>query len=211
RFLLICAAVLLAVAARGNRHHGRPACGLPKFADKLAVEKKSELEAIWKDFKEGAECEDEREKTKEFVSKLSVEERKTIFDKHHRGGPHFLKGVPEETRDKFHQLFRDHSVDREEKHKLFHELALKELKGENLEEFLKFEKTMEERKAEFNKKVEALSADAKKVYDQLQSLKEQKRKIMADAKPEVRKELDALYESGHHRGGRHGHHGDRRH
>ncbi|GMS85077.1 hypothetical protein PENTCL1PPCAC_7252, partial [Pristionchus entomophagus] len=216
RLFLVCAALLIAtVAARGNRHHGKPPCGLPKFTEKLSGEKKSELETIWKDFKEGEDCDDEREKTKEFVSKLSDEERKSLFgDRHHRGGPHFLRGVPEEVRDKFHTIFRDHTVEREEKHKMFHELAMKELKGDNLEEFLKFEKSMEERKAEWNKKVEALSADAKKVYEQLQALREQKRKILADAKPEIRKELDALFEGahhhGHHRFGRHGHHQEER-
>ncbi|GMR37371.1 hypothetical protein PMAYCL1PPCAC_07566, partial [Pristionchus mayeri] len=206
RLFLLCAALLLAVSARGNRHHGKPACGLPKFSERLSDEKKSELEAIWKDYKEGEECDEQREKTKEFVSKLPEEERNTLFSHKHHRGPHFLKGVPEEVRDKFHTLFRDHSVDREEKHKKFHDLAMKELKGDNLEEFLKFEKTMEERKAEWNKKVESLSADAKKVYEQLQALREQKRKILSEAKPEIRKELDALFDHHHHRFGRHGHH-----
>ncbi|KAF8360279.1 hypothetical protein PRIPAC_87202 [Pristionchus pacificus] len=213
RFFLVCAAVLVAVAARSNRHHGKPPCGMPKFSEKLATEKKTELEAIWKDFKEGEECDEEREKTKEFVSKLSDEERKGLFGDHHKHhrGPHFLKGVPEEVRDKFQTLFRDHTVDREEKHKRFHEMAMKELTGDKLEEFLKFEKTMEERKAEWNKKVDALSVDARKVYEQLQALREQKRKILAEAKPEIRKELDALFDHHHHRFGRHhGHHSEER-
>lgn len=79
--------------------------------------------------------------------------------------------------------------------------------------------------------MDALSVDAKKVYEQLQALREQKRKILAEAKPEVRKlifdlwslssdlifeleirkELDALFDHHHHRFGRHhGHHSEER-
>lgn len=43
-------------------------CGLPRFAERLQLEKKGQLEEIWKGWKEGEECDGQKEKTKQFVS-----------------------------------------------------------------------------------------------------------------------------------------------
>lgn len=43
-------------------------CGLPPFVDDLPENEKKEIISVWKDYKQGDECVDERQETQEIVS-----------------------------------------------------------------------------------------------------------------------------------------------
>ncbi|VDL80659.1 unnamed protein product [Nippostrongylus brasiliensis] len=104
-------------------------------------------------------------------------------------GPAFLRGVAEEVRVQFENLWKDHSIPREQKPEKFKELAEKLLNAEQLKEFNKFHQALQRRREEFQKKLAELTPAAREAHEKLAKLREERHK----ASEAVRAELNRLY------------------
>uniref|UniRef100_A0A0M3IS52 OV39 antigen n=1 Tax=Ascaris lumbricoides TaxID=6252 RepID=A0A0M3IS52_ASCLU len=163
---------------------------------------KQEVQAIWRNYREGDDCENRRERTKAVLDRLPPETRDRIF--HH--GPPFLRGASDEVRKQsfimVHRFFEEHlmrdlwrnrSITGEEKATKFRELANKLLNKQQLAEFKKFDDERERMKKEFAEKVSKLSPKAKEVYEKLESLRKERVKIYKGMSPEIREEIEQLF------------------
>ncbi|PIO77168.1 hypothetical protein TELCIR_00751 [Teladorsagia circumcincta] len=108
-------------------------------------------------------------------------------------GPAFLRDVTDDVRAQFDNLWKDHSIPREEKPEKFKELASKLLNAEQLKEFNKFHAALQRRREEFQKKVEQLTPEARAAHEKLTKLREERHKIFMEASESVRAELNQLY------------------
>uniref|UniRef100_A0A914ZVN8 OV39 antigen n=2 Tax=Parascaris univalens TaxID=6257 RepID=A0A914ZVN8_PARUN len=186
QFLIVAAflATLPAVVSTWGKR-----CGLPPFIAEMPAAEKQEVEAIWRDYKEGDDCEDRRERTKAVLDRLPPEIRDKIF--HHI--PPFLRGASDEVRKQFKDLWKNRSITIEEKAIKFRELANKLLNKQQLAEFKKFDEEHERMKKEFAEKVSKLSPKAKEAYEKLDSLRKERVKIYKEMSPEVREEIEQLF------------------
>uniref|UniRef100_F1LEV1 OV39 antigen n=1 Tax=Ascaris suum TaxID=6253 RepID=F1LEV1_ASCSU len=150
---------------------------------------KQEVQAIWRNYREGDDCENRRERTKAVLDRLPPETRDRIF--HH--GPPFLRGASDEVRKQFRDLWRNRSITGEEKATKFRELANKLLNKQQLAEFKKFDDERERMKKEFAEKVSKLSPKAKEVYEKLENLRKERVKIYKGMSPEIREEIEQLF------------------
>ncbi|KAK6018593.1 hypothetical protein OSTOST_15816 [Ostertagia ostertagi] len=126
-------------------------CGLPSFTDRLPSDAQEKIQKIWKNYEDGEGCDKQHQATKEILDALPEDVRsKAMRSK----GPAFLRDVTDDVRAQFDNLWKDHSIPREEKPEKFKELASKLLNAEQLKEFNKFHAALQRRREEFQKKVE---------------------------------------------------------
>ncbi|VDP16229.1 unnamed protein product [Heligmosomoides polygyrus] len=188
-YLLLIFATIV-VAERGHRRRGPPRCGLPTFTDRLPEDAAEKIKKIWEKFVDGEGCDKEHQATKDILDELPSDVRaKAMRFK----GPSFLRGVSDEVRLQFDNLWKDHSIPRDEKPEKFKELAEKVLNAEQLKEFNKFHAAVKRRREEFQKKLAKLSPEAREAHEKLTKLREERHKIFMEASPSVRAELNKLY------------------
>ncbi|EYC29200.1 hypothetical protein Y032_0006g2836 [Ancylostoma ceylanicum] len=118
-----------------------PPCGLPPFIDKLPADAQVKVREVWKNYKQGQDCNNEHSQTRQIMHSLPQEVRRKIF---RPPLPPPLMKAPKDVQDKFRAIFEDRSIPFESKAKRVHELAQKVLKGDVLKEFNEFHSRMEE-------------------------------------------------------------------
>ncbi|TMS34207.1 hypothetical protein L596_001844 [Steinernema carpocapsae] len=199
--LLAFVAIASAKKAIKKESEEEVVCGVPTYVDKLPSDKQEELREIWSSFRDGDNCEDEREQTKKFVESLPDKVKKQIQGKSggRWRGPKFLEGASDEVRQQFRDLWHDRLIKKEDKPQKFLELAKKTLDEEHFALFKKSEKERDGRRKAFQDRVEKLSPEAKAAYDKLEKLREERMKIYDEVPEGVRKELRTLFWSRWHR------------
>ncbi|RCN47098.1 hypothetical protein ANCCAN_06817 [Ancylostoma caninum] len=133
-----------------------PPCGLPPFIDKLPADAQTKLRNIWQNYKEGADCSNEHDQTRQILDSLPAEVRSAIF----RDGPSGrVHSLPQEVRgaisrpppemraantliDQFTAIMDDESISWFERQKKMLALARKVLKGDELKRFNESIRTM---------------------------------------------------------------------
>lgn len=131
-----------------------------------------ELKTIWEDAK--LTFRQKKEKTQEIMKTLTEAERKEVeaLRPHHGHHfmPKFMRSLPQETKDKFTAIFRDHSLKPEDKDAALTKLAESVLTPEQLTQF----KEHMEKMAEFHKKMQEklakLSPNARKAADAMHAV-----------------------------------------
>uniref|UniRef100_A0A0M3IZ51 DUF148 domain-containing protein n=1 Tax=Anisakis simplex TaxID=6269 RepID=A0A0M3IZ51_ANISI len=162
---------------------------LPPFVVEMPDEEQKEVKTIWRNYKKGDDCGELREQTKAVLDRLPSETRDRIF--HH--GPSFLRGASDDVRRQFKEVWKNSSLNHEEKLSAVRELAEKLLNKKQLAEFKRIDAERERAKEEFAAKVSKLSPAAKEAYDKLEELKKEKAKIYESLSPEVRIEINRLF------------------
>jgi len=201
-YLVVLGLLAIIGSTTARRHHGRPPCGLPPFVEKLPGDQAMELREIWKNYRKGADCESEREATKELVDGLPWHIRRTIF--HH--GPSFLKNATEETREQFRKMWHNRTLRGDAKKAAIQALAARTLNPVQMREFEKWSKEQDKKHKEFEAKMEKLSPEARTAFDKLESLRDQKAAIFDGLSISARDELHALWSHRNSRGGGHRRH-----
>ncbi|PAV85095.1 hypothetical protein WR25_04514 [Diploscapter pachys] len=202
QLLLLGIFLIVAVSARkNNKHH--PRCGLPPFAENLSDDIKEKLGKIWENYEVGTDCKEQRDATQQIVDNLTPEQKIRALrpihhePKHHLGhghhGPKFLRNTTKEVRHQFYSLWKNQTLTRDEKTKAFDELANKTLDADQLEEYKKFAEEIKKRQAEFQKRVDQLSPEARGAYEKLNELKNQKARIFTDLSDSAKEELHQLW------------------
>ncbi|WKX97213.1 hypothetical protein Q1695_013131 [Nippostrongylus brasiliensis] len=174
----------------GHRRKGPSRCGLPTFTDRLPLEVSEQIHKIWDAYVDGEGCDKEHQETKKILDGLPRDVRARAMRPR---GPAFLRGVAEEVRVQFENLWKDHSIPREQKPEKFKELAEKLLNAEQLKEFNKFHQALQRRREEFQKKLAELTPAAREAHEKLAKLREERHKIFMEASEAVRAELNRLY------------------
>uniref|UniRef100_A0A0N5A8H8 Secreted protein n=1 Tax=Syphacia muris TaxID=451379 RepID=A0A0N5A8H8_9BILA len=151
----------------------KPPCGLPPFINQLPIDGQEKLREIWKNYKEGMECDNEHQQTREYIHLLPDGLKHIIFAG--RCGPSFLRNVSKTIRDEFRSVWFNHRLSEQEKELRLKKLAYSLLSGESLALFHKWDEELQIRKAEFAEKVANLSPDAR---DSLEKWKTLKFKVM---------------------------------
>ncbi|XGW11091.1 hypothetical protein V3C99_012526 [Haemonchus contortus] len=188
KVVLLCVLATVVVDAANRRLN--PRCGLPSFTSRLPSDTQEKIEKIWESYKDGNECDKEHRATKTILDALPEDVRsKAIRPK----GPAFLIGASDDVRAQFDNLWKDHSIPREEKPEKFKELAEKLLNAKQLKEFNKFHATLQRRREDFQKKVDQLTPEARAAHEKLTKLREERHKIFMEASESVRAELNQLY------------------
>jgi len=162
-------------------------CGLPRFLHKLPEEYQEKIKAIWAEYQEGEECFKELKQTREVIHSLPSEARHKIF----KGmcGPSFLKNASQTVRVEFKKVWFDPNLTIDEKELAFKRLAYSLLSGEALQQFVKWEADLQERKHERNEKIAKLSPAARAAYDKWMSMRKEERIFLNSLSTEVRQEL----------------------
>ncbi|KAK6039471.1 hypothetical protein COOONC_23024 [Cooperia oncophora] len=174
KIVLLCILASVVTAGGGHRRRGPSRCGLPSFTERLPSEAQEEIKKIWKNYEDGEGCDKEHQATKEILDALPEDVRSKAMRPR---GPAFLRGVTDDVRAQFDNLWKDHSIPREEKPEKFKELASKLLNAEQLKEFNKFHAALQRRREEFQKKVEQLTPEARAAHEKLTKLREERHKV----------------------------------
>ncbi|VDO37374.1 unnamed protein product [Haemonchus placei] len=157
KVVLLCVLATVVVGASNRRLN--PRCGLPSFTSRLPSDAQEKIEKIWESYKDGKECDKEHKATKTIVSWCSL---CAIRPK----GPAFLIGASDEVRAQFDNLWKDHSIPREEKPEKFKELAEKNL-------VLEISESGQYRSIQ----VEQLTPEARAAHEKLTKLREERHKV----------------------------------
>uniref|UniRef100_A0A0R3S2D3 DUF148 domain-containing protein n=1 Tax=Elaeophora elaphi TaxID=1147741 RepID=A0A0R3S2D3_9BILA len=164
-------------------------CGLPPFVGDLPQSEKKEVLAIWKDYKSGEDCTDQRQETQEIIDSLPSDVRAAVFS---RPAP-FLKDASFSVKKLFRDITHNTTLTHEEKKQELSKLAEQVLNKKQLAQFRQYLADHERRRKEFEEKVKNLSPEAKEVYEKLERLKLERAKIMQAMSDDVRKELRQLF------------------
>ncbi|VDO33059.1 unnamed protein product, partial [Brugia timori] len=164
-------------------------CGLPPFVDDLPNSEKKEILSIWKDYKSGDDCTDQRRETQEIIDNLTSDIRAVLFGR----PPSFLKDAPISVRKMFRDIMHNRTLKHDEKKQELNNLAVQILNQKQLAEFRRYLEEREHQKKEFENKVNNLSPAAKEVFHKLERLKAERAKIMDVMTDDVRKELRQLF------------------
>uniref|UniRef100_A0A914Y4Z0 Uncharacterized protein n=1 Tax=Panagrolaimus superbus TaxID=310955 RepID=A0A914Y4Z0_9BILA len=195
--LIVMAALGVCVSAIPFRHdpfnplgpwHKRTLhCGLPRFLHKLPEEIQEKIKAIWANYQDGEECFKEMKDTKDLISELPSEVRAQVF----KGmcGPSFLKNASSTIRNEFKKVWFDPNLNIDEKELAFKRLAYSLLTGDSLQQFVKWEAELQERKHERNDRIAKLSPAAKEAYDRWMALRKNERIFLNTLTTDIRSEL----------------------
>uniref|UniRef100_A0A914XFU1 SXP/RAL-2 family protein Ani s 5-like cation-binding domain-containing protein n=1 Tax=Plectus sambesii TaxID=2011161 RepID=A0A914XFU1_9BILA len=176
-----------------------------------------EIKALWENDNMNRAA--KKAKKEEIFKSLTEAERKEVEGLHphnrHHFEPKFMRDLPQETKDKFKAIWRDHSLKGEAKDAALTKLAQSTLTPQQLTEFKEDMAKMAEWRKEMEAKLAKLSPNARKAADEIHAVwenedldwKEKKEKmeaIKAGLTDAEKAELKTLH------GGRRGHHGGRR-
>jgi len=172
-----------------GRHH--PPCGIPPFLHRLPEEMQKKVQAIWAGYKEGDDCEEEHQKTRQIIHSLPDDVRWSI--KSDRCGPSFLRNVSKAVRDEFKKVWFDHRLTLDLKELTLKKLAYSLLTGSNLERFNKWDQRLQARKAEYAARYESLSSGAKEAMENWKAIRLQERAFLTSLPKTIREELKSVY------------------
>ncbi|CAI2358257.1 unnamed protein product [Caenorhabditis sp. 36 PRJEB53466] len=178
----------------GPWHKRSKPCGLPKFIKDLPDETAQKIEKIWGNYTDGAECEKEHDLTRQVLRQLSTEQRDKIFAG--KCGPSFLRNVSATVRQEFKTVWFNLKLSSEDKQLSLQKLAYSLLSGESLALFNKWEEELKIRKEEINKKVSALSPNAREAFEQWKELRLKEKLFLAGLSEDIRSELKTLFGHG---------------
>ncbi|EPB71804.1 hypothetical protein ANCCEY_09113 [Ancylostoma ceylanicum] len=166
-----------------------PPCGLPPFIDKVPADVQKKLQDIWKNYKQGDKCYNERGETRELLNSLPVEVRKVVY--RHTTLPIPLTKAPKDVQERFRAILEDSAVPCGSKTKKMHELAQKVLvlNGDTLDEFNDYHSKVEENTKHIQEMVQRLSPEAKKALDEIFDLHAQEYRLMRNLSETVQNEL----------------------
>ncbi|KAM3720502.1 OV39 antigen [Dirofilaria immitis] len=183
-FLLSSSPYFFIDATSSSKH-----CGLPSFVRHLPEAENREVLSIWKEYKLGEDCTDERRETQEIIDNLPNDVRAMVFGR----VPSFLTNASADVKKMFRTIIYNKTLNYDMKKQELSKLAEEILNKKQLAEFQQYLKERERRKKEFEEKVNNLSSAAKEVYEKLQHLKAERAKIMEEMTDDVRKELRRLF------------------
>ncbi|CAG9530933.1 unnamed protein product [Cercopithifilaria johnstoni] len=164
-------------------------CRIPPFVGNLPEVEKKEVLSVWKDYKSGEDCNDQRRETQEIIDNLSSDVRALVFGR----PPSFLKDASTAVKSLFLEVMHNKTLTHNEKKQELSKLAEKVLNRKQLAEFNEYLEKHESRRKEFEEKVKSLSPAAREIYDKLERLKVERAEILATVSDSVRKELRQLY------------------
>ncbi|VDM09782.1 unnamed protein product [Wuchereria bancrofti] len=164
-------------------------CGLPPFVDDLPNSEKKEILSIWKDYKSGDDCADQRRETQKIIDNLTSDVRAVLFGR----PPLFLKDAPVSVKKMFRDIMYNRTLKYDEKKQKLSNLAVQILNQKQLAEFRRYLEERERQKKEFEDKVNNLSPAAKEIFHKLERLKAERAEITDVMTDDVRKELRELF------------------
>ncbi|VDK80573.1 unnamed protein product, partial [Litomosoides sigmodontis] len=164
-------------------------CGLPPFVGDLPETERKEILAIWKDYKSGEDCIDQRQETQEIIDNLPSDARAIMFGR----VPAFLKDAPAPVKKMFRDIMHNKTLTHDEKKQELSALAEKVLNRKQLAGFKKYLEDHERRRKEFEEGVKNLSPAAKEIYEKFERLKAERARILETASDDVLKELRHLF------------------
>ncbi|VDO65904.1 unnamed protein product [Heligmosomoides polygyrus] len=167
-----------------------PPCGVPKFIEKLPQETQDKIQTVWANYSEGDECRKEHMETREILHELPEDVREKLMAG--KCGPSFLRNVSLTIRKEFRSVWFDHRLSIDAKELALKKLAYSLLSGESLALFNKWEEELQVRKEELEKKIAALSPEAKEAYEGWKKLRLQEKLYLAELPKEIREELRSL-------------------
>uniref|UniRef100_A0A7E4VTR9 SXP/RAL-2 family protein Ani s 5-like cation-binding domain-containing protein n=1 Tax=Panagrellus redivivus TaxID=6233 RepID=A0A7E4VTR9_PANRE len=171
----------------GPWHKRTMHCGLPRFLHKLPTDLQEKVKAVWANYVEGEECFKEMKQTRELVHSLPSSVRHRVF----KGmcGPSFLRNSSSTVRNEFKKVWFNANLTIDEKELAFKRLAYSLLSGDSLQQFVKWEAELQERKHERNARIEKLSPAAKAAYDKWMAMRKDERNFLNTLSTEIRAEL----------------------
>jgi hypothetical protein len=170
-----------------------PPCVQPPFVDKLPEDAKIKVIAIWANINETDDCDSEHEQTREIIRKLPEDVRERLFARKFRCGPAFLYNVSRVVRKEFKKIYFDRKLELESKKVAFKKLAYSMLNAEQLKEFAKWEKSLDERVRSYQQKLSALSDDAKKALEKWETIKDQELDLIDSLPSSIKDELRTIW------------------
>ncbi|VDK88925.1 unnamed protein product [Onchocerca ochengi] len=164
-------------------------CAVPPFVGDLPIAENKEVLSIWKDYKSGEDCSNQRRETQQVIDDLPDEVRAMVFGRL----PSFLNGASTDVKKMFRAIMYNRTLNYDVKKQELSKLAEEILSKKQLAEFKRYMEERERREKEFKEKVNNLSPAAKEAYEKLQRLKAERAKIMEEMTDDVRKELRHLF------------------
>ncbi|VDD95219.1 unnamed protein product [Enterobius vermicularis] len=165
-------------------------CGLAPFVEDLPAPEKEEIKEVWRNYRTGNDCEEQRRKTQEVIDGLTDEARAKL-----KNMPAFLKTASSNVRSQFIALWNNFSMPVNEKIEKFRELAKELLNSQQLELFKRYDEEVRDRKKLIEEKVSQLSPEARTAFDQLSDLQKQRSTILNNLSKEARREIRVLLNS----------------
>ncbi|CAI4232415.1 unnamed protein product [Auanema sp. JU1783] len=189
--LLGLAAVLLVNARPTNIP-----CGLPSFVEKLNETSANEIKAIWKDYKDGDDCEDQQNKTFKVISGISRQEIDAVFAAPivdvFDDVPNFIRSMSIELRKEFDSIWMNRDISEDERLNKLEKLASTKFTKDQKVGFDTWTSQLKDARKEIEDKMNNLSKEAKEILNELTKVRNEEKKIISRITPEIGKELHGL-------------------